>query len=205
LPEGCSVTAVVLHVPAPISDGDRERVSEQLQQACGDGRITLEEFSVRVGAAWAAGTDVELARATEGVAATAVVGSTHTVEKVVTVLSQRKRQGRWRLRSGRLETVTVLGSTHLDLRAVATAEDVIEIESRVWFGEFKITVPEGVEVELIGTGALSSEEMKLAAVPRLPGTPVIRVRVNAWFSSVEVKSKGPGTTIRNWIAENLGL
>jgi hypothetical protein len=47
--------------------------------------------------------------------------------------------------------------------------------------------------------------MKLAAVPRLPGTPVIRIRVNAWFSSVEVKSKGPGTPIRNWIAENLGL
>jgi hypothetical protein len=196
---------MVIQVPSPISDDDRERVAERLQEACGDGRITLEEFSVRVGAAWSAGTEVELARATEGVAATPVVGSTHTVEKVVTVFSQRKRQGRWRLRSGRLETVTVFGSTHLDLRAVATAEDVIEIESRVWFGEFKITVPEGVEVELIGTGALSSEEMKLAAVPRLPGTPVIRVRVNAWFSNVEVKSKGPGTTIRNWLAENLGL
>ncbi|MEU4622732.1 DUF1707 domain-containing protein [Actinoplanes sp. NPDC023801] len=194
-----------LQVPAPISDGDRERVAEQLQQACGDGRITLEEFSVRVGAAWAASTDVELARATDGVAATPVVGSSRTVEKVVTVLSQRKRQGQWRLRSGRLESVTVLGSTHLDLRAVATAEDVIEIEARVWFGEFKITVPEGVEVELIGTGALSSEEMRLAAVPRLPGTPVIRVRVSAWFSSVEVRSKGPGSNIRSWLAETLGL
>lgn len=45
-------------MPEPISDGDRERVAERLQQACGDGRITLEEFSVRVGAAWAAGTTI---------------------------------------------------------------------------------------------------------------------------------------------------
>jgi hypothetical protein len=196
---------VVLANPEPISDGDRERVAEQLQEACGDGRITLEEFSVRVGTAWSASTAVELARATEGVAATPLVGSSRTVEKVVTVLSSRRRQGRWRLRSGRLRTVTVFGSTHLDLRDVATGADVVEIESRVWFGEFTVVVPEGVEVELIGTGALSSEEMRLAAVPRLPGTPVVRVRVNAWFSSVEVRSKGPGGAVRNWIADNLGL
>jgi hypothetical protein len=196
---------VGLPVPAPISDGDRDRVAELLQQACGDGRLTLEEFSVRVGAAWAATTDVELARATEDLAPAPVVGSSRTVEKVVTVLSQRKRRGRWRLRSGRLSTLTVLGATHLDLRDVATAEDVIDIDGYCFFGEFKVTVPEGVEVELVGISALSSEELRLAAVPRLPGTPVIRVRVNAWFSSVEVRSKPPGDSIRSWISDNLGF
>ncbi|WP_231954014.1 DUF1707 SHOCT-like domain-containing protein [Actinoplanes derwentensis] len=193
-------------VPAPISDGDRERVSELLQQACGDGRITLEEFSVRVGAVWSASTDLELARATDGLAPTPVVGAARTVEKVVTVLSQRKRRGRWRLQSGRLGVFTLLGSTHLDLRDVITGEDVIEIEGDCWFGEFTVIVPEGVEVELTGTSALSSEELRLAAVPRLPGTPVVRVRVNAWFSSVEVRSKGPGNnTVRDWLSDNLGL
>ncbi|GAA1620647.1 DUF1707 SHOCT-like domain-containing protein [Actinoplanes couchii] len=193
-------------VPAPISDGDRERVSELLQQACGDGRITLEEFSVRVGAAWAASTDIELARATQGLAPLSVVGTARTVEKVVTVLSERKRRGRWRLRSGRLKVFTLLGSTKLDLREVITGEDVIEIEGSCLFGEFVVIVPEGVEVELSGMNALSSEELRLAAVPRLPGTPVVRVRVDAWFSSVEVRSKKPGdTTVRDWISENLGL
>ncbi|WP_239143241.1 DUF1707 SHOCT-like domain-containing protein [Actinoplanes philippinensis] len=196
---------MVLPVPAPISDGDRERVAELLQQACGDGRITLEEFSVRVGAVWAASTDVELARVTEGLAPTPVVGSARTVEKVVTVLSQRKRRGRWRLRSGRLSTFTLLGGTHLDLREVITGEDEIEIEGTCLFGELKVIVPEGVEVELSGTSALSSEELRLAAVPRLPGTPIVRVRVNAWFSSVEVKSRRPGDGVREWIADNLGL
>jgi Domain of unknown function (DUF1707)/Cell wall-active antibiotics response 4TMS YvqF len=143
---------MVLPVPAPISDGDRERVAELLQQACGDGRITLEEFSVRVGAAWAASTEVEL-----------------------------------------------------DLREVVTGEDEIEIEGTCLFGELKVIVPEGVEVELSGTSALSSEELRLAAVPRLPGTPIIRVRVNAWFSSVEVKSRRPGDGVREWVADNLGI
>ncbi|GAA2713993.1 hypothetical protein Apa02nite_093910 [Actinoplanes palleronii] len=90
-------------MPAPISDGDRERVAELLQRACGDGRITLEEFSVRVGSVWSAETDVDLT----------------------------------------------------------------------------------------GTNAFSSHELKLAPVPRLAGTPEVRVHVNAWFSSVRVVSRRP--------------
>ncbi|WP_430790896.1 DUF1707 SHOCT-like domain-containing protein [Actinoplanes sp. G11-F43] len=195
-----------LPVPAPISDGDRERVAELLQQACGDGRITLEEFSVRVGVVWAATNEAELARATDGIAQTAVVGAARTVEKVVTVLGQRRRRGRWRLQSGRLGIFTLFGQTHLDLRDALTGEDVIEIEGNCWFGEFKVTVPEGVEVELSGTSALSSEELRLAAKPRLPGTPIVRVRVNAWFSNIEVRSKGPSdNSVRDWISDNLGL
>ncbi|GAA4937659.1 hypothetical protein GCM10025331_24190 [Actinoplanes utahensis] len=192
-------------MPAPISDDDRERVAELLQQACGDGRITLEEFSVRVGAAWAASTDVELARASEGLAPAPVVGSARTVDRVVTVLSERRRRGRWRLPSGRLSTFTLLGATTLDLRDVVTGEDVIEITGTCVLGEIKVVVPEGVEVELTGTSALSSEELRLAAVPRLPGTPIIRVRVHAWLSSVVVKSKPPGSGARSWLADNLGL
>lgn len=179
-------------MPAPPSDADRERVAELLQRACGDGRITLEEFSVRVGAVWAADDEQALTRATEGLAPTPVVGSSRTVEQVVTVFSQRKRRGRWRLRSGRLGTYTVFGATRLDLRDLATGEDVIEITGCCVFGELKIIVPEGVEVEVTGMVALSSQETRLAAVPRLPGTPEIRVRVNTWFSNLEVRSRRPG-------------
>ncbi|MBG0562228.1 DUF1707 and DUF2154 domain-containing protein [Actinoplanes sp. NEAU-A11] len=179
-------------MPAPPSDGDRERVAELLQQACGDGRLTLEEFSVRVGAAWAAEDDAALARVTDGLAPTPVVGSSRIVEKVVTVFSQTKRRGRWRLRAQRLGTYTVFGSTKIDLRDVATGEDVIEIAGCCVFGELKIIVPEGVEVEVTGLVALSSQETRLAPVPRLPGTPEIRVRVSTWFSNLEIRSRPPG-------------
>ena len=46
-----------------------------LQRACGDGRLTLEEFSVRVGAVWAAEDDAALQQATAGLATTPIVGS----------------------------------------------------------------------------------------------------------------------------------
>jgi hypothetical protein len=181
-------------VPAPASDGDRERVAEMLQRACGEGRLTLEEFSVRVGAVWAAETDLELARASEGLAPQPIVGSATTVDKVVTVFSATRRRGRWRLRDRTVRAHTVFGSTELDLRAVLTGADVIEITGSCWFSEMTVIVPEGVEVDLTGTNGFSSHDLKLAPVPRLPGTPEVRVSVNAWFSSVQVVSRPPEIT-----------
>ncbi|MEU4689552.1 DUF1707 domain-containing protein [Actinoplanes sp. NPDC023714] len=178
-------------VPAPISDGDRERVAELLQRACGEGRLTLEEFSVRVGAVWAAEDEGALLRATDGLAPTPVVGSSHTVDQVVTVFSQSRRRGRWRLRGRGLRTFTVFGSTEFDLRHVLSGEDVIEISGACVFGEFKVIVPEGVEVDMTGPNVFSNQEFRLAPVPRVPGTPEVRVRVTTWFSNVEVKSARP--------------
>jgi hypothetical protein len=171
------------------SEGEREAAAEVLQRACGDGRLTLEEFSVRVGAVWAAEDDGELVRATAGLAAAPVVGSARTVDKVVTVFSENKRRGRWKLRSPRLRTRTVFGSTELDLREMLTDQAVIEITGACVFGELKVIVPEGVEVELTGMVAFTSRSMHLAAVPRVPGTPEIRIDVSSWFSSVEVVSR----------------
>ncbi|AEV85325.1 hypothetical protein ACWT_4305 [Actinoplanes sp. SE50] len=178
-------------MPAPISDGDRERTAELLQHACGDGRLTLEEFSVRVGAVWAAETDAELARTIDGLPAQPVVGSAATVDKVVTIFSQTRRRGRWRLRDRILRTTTLFGSTELDLRSVLTGQDVIEISGTCWFGQMTVIVPEGMEVDLTGTHAFSQHELRLAPVRRLPGTPEVRVAVNAWFSQVNVESRPP--------------
>ena len=160
-----------------------------LQRACGDGRLTLEEFGVRVGAVWAAETHDELVRATADLAPAPVVGSSVTVERVVTVFSEHKRRGRWRMRTPRLSVRTVFGSTELDLRGVILDQSVIEIVGGSYFGEIKVIVPEGVEVELTGAAIFSSRNMHLAPVARVPGTPEVRVRLQTWFSSVEVISK----------------
>lgn len=176
-------------MPVPPSDDDRQRAAEVLQRACGDGRLTLEEFGVRVGAVWAAETHDEMVRATADLAPTPVVGSSVTVERVVTVFSENKRRGRWRMRSPRLSVRTVFGSTELDLRNMLVDEAEIEIAGGCYFGEVKVIVPEGVEVELTGAAIFSSRNMQLAPVPRVPGTPAIRVRLQTWFNSVEVVSK----------------
>lgn len=173
----------------PPSDGDREQAAEVLQRACGDGRLTLAEFSVRVGAVWAAETHDELVRATADLAPTPIVGSAVTVDSMVTIFSENKRRGRWRLRTPRLRARTIFGSTEIDLRGVVTDQSTIEINGWCWFGELKVIVPEGVEVDLSGPAAFSSRNMNLAQVPRLTGTPEVRVEMTTWFSSVEVISK----------------
>jgi hypothetical protein len=173
----------------PPSDVERERAAEMLQRACGDGRLTLEEFSARVGAVWAAEDDTALEQATAGLATTPIVGSAHTVDKVVTVFSDNKRRGRWKLRSGRLKLRNIFGSTEIDLRAVLTDQSLIEISGACVFGELKVIVPEGVEVDFVGATYFTSRHIRLAAVPRVPGTPEIRIEVTGWFSSIEVDSK----------------
>ncbi|MGK5680598.1 DUF1707 SHOCT-like domain-containing protein [Actinoplanes sp. URMC 104] len=173
----------------PPSDPEREHAAELLQKACGDGRLTLEQFSARVGLVWAAEDADELARATDGLGQPPIVGSAATVDRVVTVFSENKRQGRWRLRSPRLTVRTLFGSTELDLREVLTDQDVIEIAGSCTFGELKVIVPEGVEVDLTGAVAFSSRKMHLAAVPRLAGTPEVRIHLTSWFSNVEVVSR----------------
>ncbi len=173
----------------PPSDDDREQVAELLQRACGEGRLTLEEFSLRVGTVWAAETHDDLARATADLAQAPIVGSSQTVDRVITVFSDNKRRGRWRLRSPHLKVRTLFGATELDLREVLTDQSVIEIVGSCTFGELKVIVPEGVEVDVTGTVVFSSRNMHLAPVPRVAGTPEIRIAVTTWFSSVEVISK----------------
>jgi hypothetical protein len=189
----------------PIGDPDRERAAELLQQACGDGRLTLEEFTVRVGAVWAADSRADLDKATGELAAAPVVGTRQSVEKITCVFSENKRHGRWRM-PGSVKVVTVFGATELDLREVQTDAEVVEIRGRCLFGSVKVIVPEGVEVDLVGSAVFSSRKLRLAPVPRLPGTPLVRVHVNTYFGEVDVHSRGPnsGSPLARWLREFLG-
>ncbi|WP_345632012.1 DUF1707 SHOCT-like domain-containing protein [Rugosimonospora acidiphila] len=189
----------------PISDVDRERAAELLQRACGDGRLTLEEFTVRVGAVWSADTSTELERTTSDLSPAPLVGSNQTVQQVTCVFGESKRIGRWRLPRS-LRAVTVFGDSLLDLREVQTDADVVEITGRCVFGSFKVIVPEGVEVELQGSAVFSAKAIELAPVPRLPGTPLIRVSVNGYFSEIKVRSQGPNSEspLARWARDFFG-
>jgi hypothetical protein len=189
----------------PISDVERERAAEVLQHACGDGRLTLEEFTVRVGAVWSADSSAELERVTSDLAPAPVVGAGQVVERVTCVFSENKRRGRWRM-PGVLRVLTVFGDCELDLREAQTDADVVEINGRCVFGSFKVIVPEGVEVDLQGSAVFGSKALSLAPVPRLPGTPLVRVRVNTYFGEIKVRSEGPnsGSALARWAREFFG-
>jgi class 3 adenylate cyclase len=57
-------------------------------------------------------------------------------------------------------------------------------------GGIEIVVPEGIEIELGGIAIMAGKDAKrLKDVPPLPGSPIIRVRVFAFWGGVTVRSK----------------
>lgn len=178
----------------PIHDGDRERAAAALQRACGEGRLSLEEFGDRVGAAWAADDSAQLAEATRGlpgvpdrVAPTAYVGQRDQSANL-SLLGSYVRKGRF-VMPRRLQVVALVGATDIDLRGALIADPVVEIVAYSLLGSVRVTVPEGIEVELDGLSLLGSREMRLTPVPRVPGTPLVRVTAYSALGSVTVRSK----------------
>lgn len=177
--------------PAPVTEADREATVELLKNAAGDGRLPLEEFSDRVGAALGAESKEQLDAACADLEAAPPVGSTRTVSTVVTFLGDRRQAGRWRL-PHTLRVVALLGDIHLDLRGVVVSDEVVEIDAYTLLGNFSIDVPEGVEVELTGFDLLGDRELRLKPVPRRAGTPLIRVRAYGLLGDVAVRTPEEG-------------
>lgn len=177
--------------PLPVSDQDRERAAELLQRATGEGRLTLEEFSERVAAAWAARNTVELDQATAGLTPP-IVGTPASSRTLVNILGDEKRVGRWRL-PRRLRIFSLIGDWTLDLRGALVNEDavadrVVEISVFSLLGDVRVIVPEGVEVELNGLVLCGNRKLELAPVPLRPGTPLIRLRMFGLLGDVKVRS-----------------
>jgi hypothetical protein len=57
------------------------------------------------------------------------------------------------------------------------------------FGGAELKAPPGVPVELTGASLLGGKSDDRPPGPRLPGCPVIRVRVFSFFGGVSVKAK----------------
>ena len=141
--------------PAPedrLSDGDRQRAVELLQRHTSDGRLTLDEFSDRVGEVYAARSRAEV----EPLFADLPVRAEPAVETrrrratrwVVAVMSGAKRTGRWRA-GDHVNVVAVMGGCHLDLRQAEIDGPDLTIMAVAIMGGIRIDVPEGIEVSLL--------------------------------------------------------
>lgn len=184
--------------PRPATDADRRAGAELLQRACGDGRLTLEEFSDRVGAVWAADRTDQIDVAVYGLAEPGpIVGSSRTVRRVVNVIGEHRLRGRWRL-PGRLRAFNVIGELDLDLCDVVVGEtlpdNTVDITVFSLIGEVSVVVPEGVEVEVGGFVLIGERDVHLAPVPRRAGTPLVRLCVFGLIGEVRVESRPPGGT-----------
>ena len=176
--------------PRPDDLDDLRRTAQrQLETAVGEGRLTLDEFTDRAGRVWSAGTGQEIDATLADLPVPVVGGTRAGRSTLVGVIGDVVRRGRWSLRR-RTTAVLLIGDVELDLRTavVERGDEPVTIDTWSVIGDTKVTVPEGVEVEVGGFTLLGDRKVDLAPVPRVPGTPLVRVRTWSLIGDVSVRS-----------------
>jgi hypothetical protein len=171
--------------PILASDAERERSIALLRDAVGEGRLTLEEFSQRVGLAHAARTDQELADLARDLPATAPASSTTPA-----VSDQHRAFGSHLIRSGTWSLPShsswrsIFGTIDLDLRQARLAGPGTVLEVYNLFGTVTVIVPDGVDVVVRGGGWFASQKIESPERPPIPGGPTLTI-----------DTRGPGGTL----------
>jgi class 3 adenylate cyclase len=175
-----------------VSDAERDQTVTLLREHVVVGRLTLDEFSGRVGAALAARTRGDLGAAMADLPALAAPLEASTRRKArrrfVAVMSGSEAKGRWRIGS-KTTAVAVMGGCDIDLRRAEIDGPEVVITAVAFWGGITILVPEGFDVELEGFSFMGGRDLKLRDVPRVPGSPRIRVRGFAIMGGIDVKSR----------------
>ena len=179
-----------------VSDQERNGVVESLRTHCADGRLTLDEFAERVEVALAAKTQAELSEITRDLpavlpTATSMTPQSRTREPLrttIAIMSGSDRKGRWRL-EGEHTAFAMMGGIQLDLRNAEIVGDEVTINAIAIMGGVEIIVPEGIDVALSGVAIMGGKSSRLKGHTVLPGSPLVRVKVFAFWGGVEVKSR----------------
>ena len=103
-------------------------------------------------------------------------------------MAASSRRGRWVVPRHHL-SVAMMGRIHLDLRDAHFAEPQVTIRALALMGGVRITVPEGVDVEVSGLELMGTVRRK-ASGPGLPGGPRVRIVGLALMGEVNVRRKG---------------
>jgi class 3 adenylate cyclase len=179
-----------------VADADRDRTVTILREHVVAGRLTLDEFSERMGAALEAKNRGELeavmADLPESPAPTSTEVTATTRRKAsrwhIAVLSGHSTRGRWRI-GGKTNAVAIMGGCDMDLRRAEIEGPEVEITAFAFWGGIEIVVPEGFDVELRGFSFMGGRSLRLRDAPIVPGSPRIIVRGFAIMGGIEVKSR----------------
>ena len=178
-----------------IADTDRDRVVALLRLHCTEGRITLDEFSDRVGAVYAARTSVELDEVVHDLpvpwaeapsATSSPTAGRRAVKWLVAVFGDSARRGRFRL-DDESAAIAAFGDCTLDLSEALIDGPNPLITAVAVFGDVTIVVPDGIEVDLEGVAVFGDKRCTTGSAPPVPGSPVVLVRAFAVFGDVRVR------------------
>ena len=181
------------------SDADRERMIAILREHSAEGRLTLEEFTERMSAAYLARTNDELeALARDLPASYAPVASRRRPTRfLLALLGSTSREGRIRVRR-RVGCLMGFGNIDLDLRQATLELDVITIVAVGVFGAIDVYVPEGVEVDLHGFALGGHRQLRGNDPLPVAGTPLVRVFAFSIFAGIDVWRVPIAWTQKSW-------
>lgn len=194
------------------SDSDRQLVTDVLNTAYADGRITLEEHDERVDRAHAAKTFRELntitadliagpavdppgSRPGQALSTTPKPGAPAPIEFTggTSIMSTLKPAPPVSLPQD-VTITTVLGEVRLDLVGATFAASTVRIRLQACMAEVRIRVPEGIMV--IDNVNHSLSESKIRG--QVPGSPGITVILEGWSVMAEVQVLGPDSKPRKY-------
>jgi class 3 adenylate cyclase len=182
-----------------VSENERDRAAALLATYCGDGRLTLEEFSERVELVLAARTQADLDGALADLPADSAPTATSRLPASgwqVVALSGSSRKGRWRPKA-KFRAVAFMGGITVDLRHAEIEHPELTVTAVAFMGGIDIVVPEGVLVHLGGFSFMGGKDERIAKVPVLPGSPVIKVRAFPFMGGVSVRTKRSRRSLRD--------
>ena len=167
------------------SDADRDRAIESLAAANAEGRLSLEEYSERSGAALTARTLGDLAGLTADLPAPSLSDAAPVPVTLTAVLGNESRKGPWVV-PPHLAVRSVLGDCHLEMQQAVISQHVTTIDATVRFGSVTVFVPDGIDVRMTGRAVLGAKSSELRGEPR-PGAPVLVVRCDVVCGAVTVR------------------
>ncbi|MFY9579788.1 MAG: DUF1707 domain-containing protein [Gaiellaceae bacterium] len=165
------------------SDAEREQAVGLLRQHVASGRLTLEEFSERIDAAYDARTVDELTALSADLP---VVDTGRRPRRLTAVaFGNVEVTGRWRMPKWKLVLV-LFGDVDIDLRGAELPGEKASLRAVVLFGNVDVYVPEAVEVDLGGLTVMGHRRDWGAERPVQAGSPLVRVRVFGLFATADV-------------------
>ena len=179
------------------SDADRDETVSQLREHSAADRLTLEEFSERMSAAYAAGTRGELARLTADLPTGPPASRRAPTRFLFSLFGSTEREGRIRVRR-RVVCLMGFGNVDLDLRQATLEGEAITVVAIGLFGAIDVYVPESVESDVRGLALFGHARANGNDRAPAPGTPLVRVRALSLFAGIDLWRVPSAWTQRSW-------
>jgi hypothetical protein len=168
------------------SDREREQAVAKLRDAVVDGRLTLEEFTERVGLAHQTPQRRELERLVADLPAAQAPPEAPVETAHRAIFSELTRRGRWRV-PPRSAYRSIFGTIELDLRDATLSGELTELDVYNFFGTVTVIVPVGAAVEVEGGGVLASQKLQTPAHPVVADAPRLLIRARGAGGTLYVR------------------